>query len=93
MRQFRFRAPQRNFDAMSSLSKASKLGATQDERDAALKKRYMQLAMEVHPDRNPDDKNAQENFVALAQAYAMITGLAASPADWTVERVFESQGW
>ena len=74
VRQFRFRAPQRNFDAMSSLSEASKLGATQEERDAALKKRYMQLAMQVHPDRNPDDKNAQENFVALAQAYAMITG-------------------
>ena len=43
--------------------------ATQDE----IKKAYRKLAMQYHPDRNPGNKEAEENFKEAAEAYEVLS--------------------
>jgi molecular chaperone DnaJ len=43
--------------------------ATADE----IKKAYRKLAMQYHPDRNPDNKEAEEKFKEAASAYAVLS--------------------
>jgi molecular chaperone DnaJ len=43
--------------------------ATKDE----IKKAYRKLAMQYHPDRNPDDKSAEEKFKEAAEAYEILS--------------------
>src|SRR6478736_7916255 len=43
-------------------------GAAADE----IKKAYRKLAMQYHPDRNPGDKAAEEQFKEAAEAYAVL---------------------
>ncbi len=37
-----------------------------------IKKAYRKLAMQYHPDRNPDDKQAEEKFKEAAEAYEVL---------------------
>lgn len=49
------------------------LGVARDASDADIKKAYRKLAMKYHPDRNPDDKTAEEKFKELGEAYEVLS--------------------
>ena len=46
-----------------------KKGASDDE----IKKSYRKLAMKYHPDRNPGDKAAEDQFKQISEAYAVLS--------------------
>ncbi len=56
---------QRDFYEVLGLSK----GASDDE----IKKSYRKLAMKFHPDRNPDNKEAEEKFKEIQKAYSVLS--------------------
>ena len=49
------------------------LGVEKGASEADLKKAYRRLAMKYHPDRNPDDENAEEKFKEATEAYEVLT--------------------
>lgn len=48
------------------------LGVSKDATDAELKKAYRGLAKKYHPDANPGDKEAEEKFKELSEAYDVL---------------------
>ena len=48
------------------------LGLPRTADEAAIKSAYRKLALKYHPDRNPDDKAAEERFKEAAEAYAVL---------------------
>ena len=49
------------------------LGVNRDASEEDIKKAYRKLAMKYHPDRNPDDKTAEEKFKEAKEAYEVLT--------------------
>jgi molecular chaperone DnaJ len=48
------------------------LGVNRDAAEEDLKKAYRRLAMKWHPDRNPDNPKAEENFKEAKEAYEVL---------------------
>ena len=47
------------------------VGKSADEKE--IKKAYRKLAMQYHPDRNPDNKEAEEKFKEINEAYEVLS--------------------
>ncbi len=49
------------------------LGVARDATADDLKKAYRKLAVKYHPDKNPDDKSAEEKFKEVSEAYDILS--------------------
>lgn len=49
------------------------LGIQKNATESEIKKAYRKKAMEYHPDRNPDDKTAEERFKKVGEAYTVLS--------------------
>ncbi|MDX6197931.1 MAG: molecular chaperone DnaJ [Actinomycetota bacterium] len=49
------------------------LGVPKDAPAADIKKAYRKLARDLHPDKNPDNKAAEEKFKAVSEAYDVLS--------------------
>lgn len=49
------------------------LGVNRDASEEDIKKSYRKLAMKHHPDRNPDDKSAEDKFKEAKEAYEILS--------------------
>ena len=48
------------------------LGVSPEATNEEIKKAYRQLALKFHPDRNPGDKEAEESFKEISEAYGVL---------------------
>ena len=49
------------------------IGVPKNASQEEIKKAYRKLALKFHPDRNPDDKEAEKKFKEAAEAYAVLS--------------------
>ncbi|HRR57361.1 MAG TPA: DnaJ domain-containing protein, partial [Acidobacteriota bacterium] len=49
------------------------LGVNRNASADEIKKAYRKLAKQYHPDRNPGDKQAEERFKEIQEAYAVLS--------------------
>lgn len=49
------------------------LGISKNASESEIKKAYRKMALQHHPDKNPDDKGAEEKFKEAAEAYEVLS--------------------
>ena len=49
------------------------LGVKKEDDAETIKKAYRQLALKYHPDKNPGNKEAEEKFKAISEAYSILS--------------------
>ena len=49
------------------------LGISKNANESEIKKAYRKMALQHHPDKNPDDKAAEEKFKEAAEAYEVLS--------------------
>jgi molecular chaperone DnaJ len=59
--------------SMTEMSYYEVLKVSKDCSGAELKKAYRKLALKYHPDRNPDDKEAEDKFKIVNEAYQVLS--------------------
>ena len=69
------------------------LGVNRDASDEDIKKSYRKLAMKFHPDRNPDNPKAEEQFKEAKEAYETLSdGQKRAAYDQYGHSAFEAGG-
>jgi molecular chaperone DnaJ len=61
------------------------LGVSRDASQEEIKRAYRRLAMKYHPDKNPGDKEAEERFKEISEAYQVLS-------DPEKRRIYDQQG-
>ena len=70
---FLLRTRSKVFFPMSSADYYQVLGISRQASPDEIKKAYRKLAVKYHPDRNPGDKQAEDRFKEISEAYAVLS--------------------
>jgi len=69
------------------------LGVTKTATAAEIKKAYRKLARDLHPDKNPNNKQAEEKFKAVSEAYDVLSDDAKRKEYDEARQLFGSGGF
>lgn len=69
------------------------LGVSENASDDEIKKAFRKAALKYHPDRNPDDKNAESKLIEAIEAYEVLQeSFGRERPTMTAEEIFSKFG-